>query len=124
MTKELKTQLIEKLEQPHSFIRFKCGVDVVHLINIRGKNPMQRLIKMYVNEVVKGSWLDKDCTDHEVKYLRKIKKPIYNKRQLKALKMKVNEIFVEYNLPYFPSAKMAVNHLFKVCPDLTVIETF
>lgn len=129
LTKEQKSLILSELNYPYGKVKLQCDNDIITL-TVEQTKPLKFEICVYVNGSFKSAWLNTDKQYPEQKYLyvrtKCFLKAEHKKFYLKNFgKKRLNERIKEetYTLyhAFFPSAKMAISHLCKVCENIEII---
>lgn len=129
LSKEQKADAIKQLNGLFNTVRLICDGYKITLKMERYK--MKLVIGIYVNGHIKGAWAVKPEEHPESKFLASHQKSYYSAKEkaerIKAFgKREANKRFnldkkFEYKLPFFNSARSALNHLIKVSDSIELV---
>lgn len=129
LSKEQKESVIQDLSSLFKTVKLNCDGYEITLRLMRHK--MKLIIAIYINGEVKGMWSSKPEEYPESKFLAVRKKSVYTpSEKAKILKefgkrdakkqFNIDQQF-EYRLPYFSTARSALNHLIKVSESIEIL---
>jgi hypothetical protein len=135
ITKELKAELIEKLNSPFASLKLDCdGYQIGLQAQSKDKSGLRFVLSLYVNGWMKGVWLDLKNPCPEQKFMRRMERPLHSKKEQEAIVkfevacgMKRKDAIDKaarkfaYLAPYFPSGRAAIHHLCRVCESITIV---
>lgn len=135
LSKAQKDELIERLSTPYATLELDCdGYRIGFQAQRDGKSGLRFVLAVFVNGWMKGEWMffDKPCP--EQKFMRRIDKPLFTKKEQAqwvkmdvALGMKRKDAIAKaaktltHMSPYFPSGRAAILHLCRVCEEIKVV---
>lgn len=118
------------LHSLYSFVKLKCdGYEVT--LALRTISQFKNAILVYVNGVMKGEWMTKDCEERR-RFFRPVAKSIYSQKQKAALKKISKKLRKKYGLadpeakytsyyPYWTSFRALKGHLIKHNRDIELV---
>ncbi len=129
LSKEQKEFILEQLNSQFKTVHLICdGYDIALKME---RFKMKLVIGIYVNGSVKGVWATKPEDHPESKFLASHHKSYYSaKRKAEIIKVfgkrEANKRYdldkkFEYKLPYFNTARAALNHLIKVSDSIELL---
>ncbi|MHA3079529.1 hypothetical protein [Acinetobacter sp. ANC 5502] len=130
LSKEQKAFILEKLNHQYSSVKVKCnGYEISLCLERVAKTKLA--INVYVDGFFKSVWLFKPDEHIESKFYPTLYKSYYSAKQKAELtkiwgKREVKkrcdlDVKYEYKLPFFNSARSALNHLIKVSDSIDLI---
>lgn len=130
LTKEQKAFILEKLNHQYSTVKIKCNDHEISLC-LERVAKMKLAVSVYVDGFSKSIWLFKPDEHIESKFYPTLYKSYYSAKQKAELtkiwgKREVKkrhdlDARYEYKLPFFNSARAAINHLIKVSDSIELI---
>lgn len=78
MTKEEWKEVEGKLKSFYCIVKLRCDEYEISLVIVR-ISQFKNEIQIYVNGVVKGEWLNKECEESK-RFLRKVSKSLYSQK--------------------------------------------
>lgn len=131
LTKEQKFLILSELEHPYAQVKLRCDNDIITLSVEPTLRPLEFKIMTYVNGKFNASWLTHAQQHPEAKYLYTYQKCFLTAKDKKCwqkilgkkeLEQKIAQATYTLYSAYFPTAKMAISHLCKVCEQIDMIK--
>ncbi|ACV64885.1 conserved hypothetical protein [Desulfofarcimen acetoxidans DSM 771] len=121
ITKQEWQEVEEQLQSFYTTVKLKCDEYNISL-RLERLNQFKNVISVYVNGVVKGTWLMEDCEERK-RFMRPVKKSLYSQKRKEEMKKFSKKKLKEYGidleatytcyLPFWKSFKKMRSHLTK-----------
>lgn len=129
LSKEQKSHVIEKLNSPRNTVHLTCDGYKITLTIERIK--MKLVVAIFINNTIQAAWFTHPQEHPESKFLLTRYKSYFSAKRkaeiIKAFgKREANKRYdldkkFEYKLPYFNTAKSAIDHLIKVSDSIELV---